>query len=115
RVVPRVERGEFFNVGVVLYCRDAQFLGMRYLIDEQRILSMDASADIEKIKKLLNAFEKVCLGKKNGGAIAQAAIADRFRWLTANRSTIIQVSPVHPGLANDPEGKLEHLFRDMVL
>lgn len=115
RIVPRVERSEFINAGVILFCRDAQFLGMRYLVDEGKILAMHAESDIEKMKHLLNAFKDICMGKKEAGVIARAGMADRFRWLTAQRSTLIQVSDVHPGLTSDPNGKLEQLFKEMVL
>lgn len=115
RIVPRVERGEFINAGVILFCRDARYLGMRYVIDEPKVSALFPEIDLEKLKALLQAFEKVCCGSKNAGAIARATLADRFRWLTAQRSTMIQVSDVHPGLAADPEAKLEQLFKEMVL
>lgn len=114
RVVPRIERGEFINTGVILFCRDAAFLGMKYEINEKKILSLNPDADISKIRELLLAFERVCCGKPGASDISLLKIADRFRWLTAQRSTMIQVSEVHPGMTLDPEKKLEQLFDELV-
>ena len=115
RIVPRVERGEFVNAGVILFCRDAKFLEMKYEVSHAKILALNPEADVDKLKNLLHAFEKVCCGEKGAGNIAELKIADRFRWLTAQRSTMIQVSQVHPGLTSNPEEKLEQLFMELVL
>lgn len=115
RIVPRVERCEFINAGVILYCRDARYLKMRYEVNENRIIALDPDADITKIRDLLKAFGKVCRGELEAGKIAELKIADRFRWLTAQRSTMIQVSEVHPGLTDDPQKKLEQLFQELIL
>ncbi len=115
RIVPRVERGEFINVGVILFCRDAKFLKMKYEVNSKKLLALNPKADIDKLDSLMHAFEKICCGETKAGSIAGLKMADRFRWLTAQRSTMIQVSEVHPGLANDPEKKLEQLFEQLVL
>lgn len=114
RVVPRVERSEFVNAGVILFSRDLKFLGMKYVVDEKKIKMLDKDADILKIRELLEAFEKVCKGAENSGGIGAMIPADRFRWLTAMRSTLIQTSEVHPGLCNHPEKKLDQLFFELV-
>lgn len=115
RIVPRVERGEFVNAGVILFCRDAGFLKMLYEVNDQKIQALDPTADIQKLKDLLHAFEKVCCGEPNSGSISTLQLSDRFRWLTAQRSTMIQVSAVHPGLTDNPAEKLEQLFQELVL
>ena len=114
RLVPAVEREEFLNVGVILYCRDQQFLQMKYLLDEKRILSLFPKADIEDIDCHLQSFEKITHGEPAGGPIAALDLASRFRWLTAKRSTIVQLSPVHPGLCEIPQHTLDHLFEQLV-
>jgi hypothetical protein len=114
RVMPRVERGEFLNAGVVLYCRDQKFLQIRYKIDEPRILALDPKTDIEEIKCCLESFEQVCKGGKSGGPIGKLPIEERFRWLTATRSTVIQSSKVHPGMCTDAGEMLDKLFGEMV-
>lgn len=115
RIVPRVERGEFINAGVILYCRDAGFLEMKYEVNEKKILALFPDANLEKIKSTLKAFKKVCCSQAGSGAIGTLLPAERFRWLTAKRSTIIQVSAVHPGMSADPAAALEKLFNNIVL
>lgn len=115
RIVPRVERGEYINAGVILYCRDAGYLNMKYEVNEKKILTIDSNADIEKIRSMFTAFDKVCCGNENSGTIGSMNPAERFRWLTAKRSTIIQVSQVHPGLCKDPALELEKLYLHFVL
>ena len=110
RVVPRVEREEFLNVGVVLYCAQQKFLQLLFRIDEQRLKSLCRECDVKEINEYLKAFEKICLGGKDGGPIARLSIAERFRWLTATRSTIVQASKVHPGFCDDAGEMLEKLF-----
>lgn len=114
RIVPRVERGEFINAGVILYCRDAGYLNMKYEVNEKKILAIDSNSDIEKMKSMFAAFDKVCCGNENSGKIGTMNPAERFRWLTAKRSTIIQVSQVHPGLCDDPALELEKLYLNFV-
>ncbi|PKV62840.1 DUF3037 domain-containing protein [Pontibacter ramchanderi] len=115
RVVPRVEREEFLNVGVILLCSSRGFLQMRYTLNEARLQAAFGELDIEELRARLLAIEKVCDGRREGGPIGQLGTASRFRWLTANRSTIVQTSAVHPGLCLDPAQTLEKLHRDLVL
>jgi hypothetical protein len=115
RVVPRVEREEFLNVGVVLYCRDLKFLQMRYKINEPRLRSLCADLDCNDMKEHLYSFERICNGERDGGPIAALDLASRFRWLTATRSTVVQTSKVHPGFCEDAGEMLEKLFTQMVL
>ncbi|MCO6496323.1 MAG: DUF3037 domain-containing protein [Chitinophagaceae bacterium] len=115
RVVPRVERSEFVNAGVILFSKKASYIGMKYTIDEEKIKALYSEADIEKIKGLLEAFEKICYAEADSGPIGQLDIPERFRWLTAKRSTIIQTSDVHPGLCSNPEKKLQQLYNELVL
>ena len=115
RIVPRVEREEFLNTGVVLYCRSKKFLGVKYEVSASRLVALDPLADRECIKAYLSAFSQICQGAKGSGTIGCLPMADRFRWLTATRSTVVQASKVHPGLCADPSEKLEDLFRELVL
>jgi hypothetical protein len=115
RVMPRVEREEFLNVGVVLYCRDQKFLQMKYKIDDQRLGVLCDGLDCDEVKEHLQSFERICKGDKAGGPIALLDLASRFRWLTATRSTVVQTSKVHPGLCEDAKQELEKLFSTMVL
>ncbi|SIT74505.1 DUF3037 domain-containing protein [Pontibacter indicus] len=115
RVVPRVEREEFLNVGVILLCSSRGFLQIRYTLNEARLRAAFGELDMEELQSRLQAFEKVCSGRREGGPIGQLGTASRFRWLTANRSTIVQTSAVHPGLCLDPTETLEKLYRDLVL
>lgn len=114
RVVPRVERGEFVNVGVMTFCKRKRYLGIRYQIDEKRLLALAPGIDLEEVSQYLRAWELICLGDAKGGRIALLDPAERFRWLTAAKSTIIQASPVHPGLCIDPEQVLQDLFEKYV-
>lgn len=116
RLVPRVEREEFLNVGVVLYCSGQRFLQMRYQLDAQRLSALCPSLEIAEINVYLQAFKRICEGdKKNGGPIGKLPIAGRFRWLTATRSTVLQTSKVHPGLCADPGEMLTHIYEQQVL
>ncbi len=115
RLVPKVERQEFLNIGVVLYCRAQQFLDMRYILDSSRLNAFSSSFDTAEAESYLRAFRLICLGKADGGPIALLPPAERFRWLTAARSTIIQTSPVHPGLCTDAKNTLEKIHQDFVL
>lgn len=115
RVVPRVEREEFLNVGVILYCKKLQFLQTKYTLNVDRLRAFCESLDIEEIKDYLCAFEHICLGHAAGGPIAKLDMASRFRWLTATRSTIVQSSKVHPGFCTDPLATLEKLHERLVL
>ncbi|MFD2245364.1 DUF3037 domain-containing protein [Pontibacter ruber] len=115
RVVPRVEREEFLNVGVILYCRSLGFLQTRFALNEERLRAFAGDVDLEELQERLRAFEKICAGRKEGGTIGQLGIAERFRWLTATRSTVVQTSPVHPGLCLDASATLEKLHAQLVL
>lgn len=115
RVVPRVEREEFINVGVILYCSKQKFLEALYYINEEKLKTISPQTDIEEIQEYLQSFEKICRGGSKGGPIGQLPMAERFRWLTAVRSTVVQSSPVHPGLCLDAEETLNRLFSQFVL
>ena len=114
RVVPRVERGEFINVGVVLFCRIRRFLGARIELDEQRLLALAPGIDLEEVRRHLDTIPLVCAGGPEAGPIGQLPQADRFHWLVAPRSAMIQTSPVHVGLCADPRAALDHLLAEMV-
>lgn len=115
RIVPQVEREEFMNVGVVLYCRQKKYLKALYNVDEARITSFCPKMDIEDISCYLRSYERICAGGKHAGPIGQLPVAERFRWLTATRSTVVQSSKVHPGFCSDPEITLTLLYRQLVL
>lgn len=114
RVVPRVEREEFINVGVIVYCAAQGFLQTKYLLPEGRLRAFSPQLDLTEIEERLQAFTRICAGRQEGGAIGQLAVASRFRWLTAARSTVVQTSPVHPGLTADAQQTLERLFEELV-
>ncbi|WP_138506163.1 DUF3037 domain-containing protein [Spirosoma lacussanchae] len=115
RVVPRVEREEFLNVGVILYCSGRGFLQTMYTVPEDRLRAFSAELDLAEIQERLQTFERICAGRKEGGLIGQLPIAARFRWLAAARSTVVQTSPVHPGLCANPADTLARLFAQLVL
>jgi hypothetical protein len=115
RVVPRVERGEFINAGVVLYCQAERFLGARVHLDPARLKALDPDTDLKAVRAHLEAVRKVCAGGPGAGAVGRLPLGERFGWLVAPRSTVVQPSPVHTGLTDDPEAELERLLRSMVL
>ncbi len=115
RIVPQVEREEFVNVGVVLYCRQKKFLKALYHIDRDRLTAFSPVLDIDDVSCYLQSFEKICAGGKLAGPIGEFAVAERFRWLTATRSTVVQSSKVHPGFCSDPETTLTLLYQQLVL
>lgn len=114
RIVPRVEREEFLNVGVMLYCAQKKFLQVRFGLDTSRLALLSDSLDMDEIKDYLCAFERICAGGKDAGPIGKLPVAERFRWLTATRSTVVQTSKVHPGFCDDPADKLDRLYEQMV-
>lgn len=115
RVVPAVEREEFVNVGVVLFCKRQRLVRMRYELREAQILALQPKADLEELRKNLEAFSKIAAGERTcTSPIAQLDAAERFRWLTAVRSAVIQTSRPHPGISTDLDKTMESLFRDMV-
>jgi len=114
RVVPRVERGEAINVGVILSCPALDFLDARIELDPSRLLAIDPSADIEATRAHLEMIPRVCRGGAGAGPIGELPQRSRFHWLVSPRSTIIQLSPVHTGRTSDPEKALERLLETMV-
>ena len=115
RIVPRVEREEFLNVGVILYCKKLQFLRVMFTVDTTRLQAFAGYLDMEALHEHLCAFEKICTGDESAGEIAKLDMPSRFRWLTATRSTIVQSSKVHPGLCADPQQTLQKLHAQLVL
>jgi hypothetical protein len=115
RLVPRVERGEFLNVGVVLFCRQQRFLDARIQLVPERVSVFAKILDFEVVAEQLAHVPLVCVGGKHAGPIGELPAHERFRWLTAPRSTIVQPSPVHSGLCDDAERALEQIFERMVL
>jgi len=114
RVVPRVERGELINVGVILSCPEVDFLEARVELDPARLLALDATLDVEAARANLETIPVVCRGGAEAGPIGQLPQRGRFHWLVSPRSTIIQFSPVHTGRTDDPAAALEHLLDTMV-
>lgn len=114
RVVPRVEREEFINVGVILSCLDTNFLGSKIELDEKRLKCFAPHLEIENIKCFLQTIPKICAGEKDSGVIGSLPKRARFYWLTAVRSTIIQTSTVHSGLCENPESQIEKLIEKYV-
>ncbi len=114
RVVPRVERCEFVNAGVVVYCRALDFLEAGLHFDEARALCLDATLDVAATRRHLIAVRDLCAGLPQAGPAGARPIGDRFRWLTAPRSTAVQTSPVHTGLTDDPAAELSRLLDVMV-
>lgn len=114
RVVPHVERGEALNVGVVLLCRSTAFVGAATALDEDRLRAVAPDADPDSIRPHLEAIERIARGDPTGGPIAQLSQAERFHWLVAPASTIIQPSAVHTGLTDDPAAELARLFEVLV-
>jgi hypothetical protein len=114
RVVPRVERGEQVNVGVILSCADLNFLDARIEVDEPRLLALDPNLDLEAVRANLATIPVVCRGGSDAGQIGELPARARFRWLVSPRSTIIQPSAVHTGRTSDPGACLEHLLDKLV-
>ena len=114
RVVPRVERGEFLNAGVVLFSPEQDFLGARFEVDTERLRSLAPDVDLAAVERHLATFQAICAGEPAGGPIAALPKPDRFHWLVAPRSTIIQTSPVHVGRSQAPNEALEDLLAEFV-
>ena len=114
RVVPQVHCCAFVNAGVILHARTAQFLGARVHLDRDRVATLDASTDLDLIERYLNAYRQVCDGEDAGGPIGQLPRSERFHWLTAARSTVLQTSPVHGGRTRNPKRTLDQLFTQYV-
>ena len=115
RVLPAVEREEFLNAGVILFSKRAKFIRVHLHLDENKLKCFAGEADPEQIRLNLQSFEKIAMGDKQGGPIAAFELADRFRWLTAVRSSVIQTSRPHPGLCSDLEHTARRLFEELVL
>lgn len=115
RIVPKVEREEFFNVGVILFSKRKKFLGIKYQIDPVKLKAFSVENELELFHDYLSAWQLICDGEPAGGKIGTFELSDRFRWLTACRSTIIQSSKTHPGLCTDPQKELDDLFEKYVL
>ena len=114
RIVPRVERGEAVNAGVVLFCRPLRFLGARTQLDEALLDALSPNCDPAAVREQLRVMELIAAGDAAGGPIAALPASERFHWLVAPASTIVQPGPVHTGLTADPAGELDHLFAKLV-
>ena len=114
RVVPRVERQEFINAGVVVFCRERRYLDARIHLDEGRLRALWPAADVELVRQHLEAVPLICAGDPSGGPIARLSQSERFLWLSAPRSTILQPSPVHTGVLEETEGLLDRLARQVL-
>ena len=114
RVLPRVDREEFINVGVILYCAPANFLRAECSNDESRLQSFSRQTDLSDVNEHLKSVCKICSGGEEVGPIGKLSLGERFRWLTAPRSTVVQTSPVHTGLTKDPEATLQELLNKLV-
>ena len=114
RLVPRVEREEFLNVGLILYCSAQKFLQAKYYLDQAKLKAFCPETDLDEIRMNLDSFCQISRGDLEGGPIAKLDLASRFRWLTATRSTVLQTSKVHPGFCDDASETLERLFAEMV-
>jgi hypothetical protein len=114
RVMPRVEREEFLNVGVIVYCPAQGFLQTVYELNGPRLLAFCPDLDLQELAERLGAFKRICAGGADGGTIGKLPLASRFRWLTATRSTIVQTSKVHPGLCADARQTLDRLHAQLV-
>jgi hypothetical protein len=114
RVVPRVEREEFINAGVILFCRTERFLGAHIELNTERLRSLAQDIDLLLVQRHLNLIPLICSGSAEAGAIAHLSQSERFHWLVSPRSTIIQTSPVHSGICSDPRDALQHLLETMV-
>jgi hypothetical protein len=115
RVVPRVDRGESMNAGVLLYCRPLDYLGSRMHLDVARLLALDPAADPSGVERALRAAADVCAAAPSAGPPGREDPGKRFRWLTAPRSTVVQPGPVHTGLTDDPDAEADRLLRLLVL
>ncbi|MGC1293546.1 MAG: DUF3037 domain-containing protein [Alloacidobacterium sp.] len=110
RIVPRVEREEFVNAGVIVFCLERNFLAARVDINTERLKALWPEVDVELVRQHLEAFPKISLGDPAAGPIARLSLRERFHWLVSPRSTMIQVSAVHSGICGDPEQALDRLL-----
>lgn len=114
RLVPRVERQEFINAGVVVYCPERQFLGARIRLNRERLVALWPEVDVALVEQHLEAIERICAGDPAAGAIARMSQRERFHWLTSPRSTIVQPSPVHTGVCHETVGLLDRLEKQFL-
>lgn len=114
RCVPRVDREEFVNVGVVLYCQQADFLAARWVVDPDRLAALDGNVDVDAMRSALDAVEAVCRGDESAGPAGRAAMGTRFGFVKAPRSTVVQPGPVHGGTTDAPSAELDHLVDRLV-
>jgi hypothetical protein len=114
RVMPRVEREEFLNVGVIIYCPGQGFLQTVYELDPDRLRAFSGDLDMQELEERLRVFKRICAGAADGGTIGKLPLSGRFRWLTATRSTIVQTSRVHPGLCDNAQETLDRLHAQLV-
>ncbi len=115
RLVPRVEREEFLNVGIILFSKGTKYLNCRHQIDPEKLKLFSCELEVAEIENNLKAFEKICTGARDGGPVAQWETPDRFRWLTAQRSSSLQTSRPHNGFSDDLDKTLKRLFEELVL
>ena len=115
RLVPSVERGECLNIGVILFCRTLDFLGIRIYLNAARSLALSPDLDLADIQQELDSFLLICEGGPEAGPLGNMSQSERFHWLVSPRSTIIQISATHEGVCDNPEAALEHLLKTMVL
>ena len=115
RVLPKVEREEFINVGVILFSKRKEFIGIKYFINKEKLSLFSDEIDFEFIETSLKTFEKICRNSSSGGHIASLDVAERFRWITAVKSSCIQTSRPHPGFSTNLEETLNRLFQELVL
>lgn len=115
RVVPRVEREEFLNVGIILYCKQKKYLHCVYTLSKEKLSVICPLLDCDEVKSHLHSFEAICKGSEEAGSIGKLDLPSRFRWLTATRSTVVQTSKVHPGFCDDLNETLQKLFEQLVL
>ena len=114
RCVPRVDREEFLNVGVLLYCQDTDFLQAAWNVDRDRLLALDPRIDVDQVCEALEFVDVVCAGDERGGEASRQPLGTRFGFLKAPRSTVVQPGPVHGGVTDDPPRQLEHLLERLV-
>jgi Protein of unknown function (DUF3037) len=114
RVLPFVEREEFINVGIILFCKKENYIRVLFTLNEAKLRSFSRDLDLDQIRLNLQSFEKIAMGIENCGLISQLDVPSRFRWLTAVRSSVIQTSRPHPGLCNDLEQTAKRLFDELV-
>lgn len=115
RIVPKVEREEFVNTGIIVFCKKEQFIKVLYKMDEAKLRLFSNELDFEQLEQNLRAFEKISKGEKDGGPIATFDVPSRFRWMTAVRSSVIQTSRPHPGMCTNLEEITYRLFSELVL